>query len=314
MNSYNDYLPLADGLKQLHPKWGSDRVANEISKGYPDINVASLGRIIRMHWSKDNSTSQKEAKVLLFDIETSLMETLAFTKYPNSIHDDCILSDVFMISWAAKWLFDDNIISMKLTPKEAIAKNDKRITKGLWELFEEADVVIAHNAKKFDIRVANTRFAKHKMGLPTPYEVIDTLQHYRKVFRLPSNRLDFIAKNLLGIEGKHHTTIQLWIDSMKGDKDALKTMDEYCVNDTAILEDAYLFIRPYIKPHPNMGFYIGSDVELCHVCGSDDLQWKGTYRTQVSEYNAYRCNSCKAIGRERKNKTTKEVKERLVRS
>lgn len=312
MSKYSKVLPLITDLAKIHPEWGSDQLAEEIAKIYPEYSIGGLGRFIRRKTSKP--TGLTPPKILLFDIETSLMETYSFTKYPTSIHDDCIMSDTFMISWASKWLFEDEIDAMKLTPKEAIAKDDRRITEGLWQKLEEADIIIGHNCRKFDIKIANTRFLKHKLGLPTPYESIDTLLHFRKMFRLPSNRLDFIAKNVLGIEGKHKTSMDLWIKCMFGDKESIDYMDEYCQYDVKILEDAYLYIRPYIKGHPNLGLYIGSETEVCPNCGSSDLHWTGTYRTQVSEYDAFRCNSCKATGKSRKATTPKEIKDRLVKS
>jgi hypothetical protein len=33
----------------------------------------------------------------------------------------------------------------RLTKKEVLNKDDKRITKSLWKLIDEADVVVAHN-------------------------------------------------------------------------------------------------------------------------------------------------------------------------
>ena len=42
------------------------------------------------------------------------------------------------------------------------------------ELIDKADIVIAHNGDKFDLRKLNTRFLFHELGTPSSYQSIDT--------------------------------------------------------------------------------------------------------------------------------------------
>lgn len=313
MSKHEQYLPIAGELLKIHPEWKSDRIAQEIGKGNPDVNISGLGRYLRSKLNRKTNGNLKAPKILLFDIETAPMIAYTWTKFPDAIGDDMLISDWFIICWSAKWLFDDEIHSMCQTSKEILKKDDERITKGLWKMFEEADVIIAHNLNKFDRKRANTRFLAHGLGFPTHYESIDTLLHVRKQFAFPSNRLDYVAKHFFKIEGKKGTSKGLWWRCMEGDQEALDAMQEYCDQDIRVLEDVYLRIRPYIKPHPNIGLHIGEDIELCPTCGSDDLDWTGTYRTQVNAYDGFRCKSCKATGRSRTSNIKKEVKKSIVR-
>ena len=131
-----------------------------------------------------------------------------------------------LLSWSAKWLYDDKVLSDVLTPREARARNDKRIMKSVWKLLNEADVVIAHNGDRFDLRKINARFIANHIKAPLPFKTIDTLKQARKEFAFSSHKQDFITK-FLKLEEKLDTDFQLWIDCMSGNEKALKRMEEY---------------------------------------------------------------------------------------
>ena len=275
----------------------------EIAK-QANIHPERLRGKVRRKLKKHNKTLNNNPKILVFDIETAPLVTYIWNRWQKFIPDEQLIEDWFVISWAAKWLFDDNVMSMVVTPEEAKQRNDERVVIGLWELLNEADIVIAHNGIKFDIKHMNGRFLKHELDLPMPYQVIDTFRHSVKNMKIPSHGLNYIAK-YLGLGRKDKTDFQLWLDAMKGDPAQLRRMDEYCRQDVRLLEDVYLKLRPYIQPHPNLGLYIESDVEVCPSCGSDELEKQGTYATTVNLYDAYRCKCCGSITRSRQSKIKK---------
>ena len=53
-----------------------------------------------------------------------------------------------MLSWSAKWLNNPNMMSDVLTPEEALREDDLRITKSMWHLFNEADIIIAQRSEE----------------------------------------------------------------------------------------------------------------------------------------------------------------------
>lgn len=230
------------------------------------------------------------------------MDVRSFQKWGVNIGDNMVVNDWFMLSWSAKWLFEPEVFADVVTPEEALARDDKRITKGLWEIMDEADIVIAHNLRKFDRKVANSRFLINGLNPPSPYQGIDTLVHVKKNFRNSSNRLDWIATRIFGIPGKLRTETDLWNRSVEGDPAALKAMDLYCQQDVRVLEEVYLLLRPWITPHPNIGLHITSDTHVCPTCGGEDLTPGGEYHTTVSVYEALQCNDCGAWSRDRKQK------------
>ena len=256
---------------------------------------------------------QTSAKVLILDIETAPISAYVWGIWNQNVGTHQIKSDWFCLTWAAKWLFEDKVYSAKLRPSEVQKQDDKRIIIGIWKLLNDADIVIAHNAVKFDIPRLNSRFIINDLHPPLPYQIIDTLVHIRRQFGFTSNKLDYVNK-LLNLERKKETSFELWDNCMKGDKNALKEMEDYNVQDVRILEETYLQIRPWIKPHPNMGLFILDETEhRCPSCGSNDLeeQWKH-YNTSANIYELYRCGNCNSISRKRLGAATIKQKRHLL--
>lgn len=161
---------------------------------------------------------------------------------------------------------------------------------------------LMHNCKGFDNKKSTAKFLEHGLNPPSSYQSIDTLDSARRKFSLTSNRLDAIGSKF-GIGRKVETPKGLWRSVMEKDYKMLKKMAEYCEGDTKLLEDVYLFMRPYIQSHPNLNLFITQDIEACPSCASTDLKREGkAYTTTVSQYDLYRCHSCGALSRNRKNK------------
>lgn len=253
-------------------------------------------------------------KVLILDIETSPLKAFVWQKnvYKANISDEKILSEWYMLCWSAKYLFDNEVISARLTGNEALAENDKRITGRLWDLLNDAEIVIAHNGDSFDVPNINTRFVLQGFPPPAPYQTIDTLTVARRQFGFTHNSLNALAK-LFGLPEKKETDFQLWKSATEGDEKALKYMEEYNIGDVNLLEEVYLKLRPWIKGHPNLGLYIDSEEEVCPNCGSTELQpLEGKFHyTQTGKYPLFRC-TCGAFGRVRKSVVDKKVSKNLL--
>ncbi len=247
------------------------------------------------------SLSSTPANVLILDIETAPLQSYTWGLWKQNVAPSQIVSDWFMLTWSAKWLFNEEVYSDRLTSKEATDQDDKRISKTIWGLLDKADIIIAHNANKFDVKRLNTRFLLNGLNPPMSYQVIDTLDHARRRFNISSNKLDYINQ-LLGLNRKMDTGgFELWANCMKGDVKALKKMEEYNIADVEILEETYLRIRPWIQPHPNMGLFIDEDITACPTCGSSEIQFHGkSYATTANLYDAFRCLKCGSVGRSKK--------------
>lgn len=263
--------------------------------------------------SGNYDTSKDFPKVLLFDIETSPLSAYVFQKsvWRTNVTDEQVISEWYMICWSAKWLYDDEIMSDRLTGKEAINEDDKRISESLWDLFDEADIVIAHNGDGFDVPNMNTRFIVNNLPPPSPYKTIDTKSVATAQFGFTHNSLNALAK-IFGFEAKKETDFQLWKSCRVGDEEALSYMLEYNKGDVTLLEKVYLRLRPWIRNHPNIGLYIDSDSTVCPNCGSEDIKWTDNkfHYTGVSKFPLFVCK-CGAYGRGRTSVITKSTNPEL---
>jgi predicted RNA-binding Zn-ribbon protein involved in translation (DUF1610 family)/DNA polymerase elongation subunit (family B) len=258
----------------------------------------------------------KGAKVLIFDIETSHTEyqTRVFSPWNQNLRPDDIIKPWYILCWSAKWLFEDEIYNAKCSKKEVKKGDDKRIAQALWNMIDEADVVIAHNLNKFDRKIAQTRFLKNGMYLPSPYQTIDTLLHARKQFKIPSNRLDYLGE-YLGVGRKLETEKGLWDKVEDGDEGAMERMQSYCDVDVELLERVYLELRPFIQPHPNLGLFIENNFDqTCPSCGGNHLSVIGEYATTVNTYDAYRCDDCGSQTRARRANTPLKSNQHITSS
>lgn len=312
MGKFDEYKNSVHAVYKENPTWGSDKIAEFlVSRDKLPISASSFARAIRKHnWL--SRIPFGSAKVLLFDIETAPMLSYHFGLWNQNINTANIYKDGCILTWSAKWLFNEEVIQYKITPEEVEERNDERIVRALWNILDECDIAIGHNVDGFDKRVANQRFLKWKLNPPSFYETIDTLKHSRKAFKHNSNRLDDICK-FLEIEGKMETPKGLWRDAVEGDEAAIQLMADYCDQDVRILEDVYLAMRSFIKPHPNIGLLEATDNGYtCPTCGGHEFEFAGEYRTYVNIYDNLRCKGCGSLSRSRTANTPKEVRDRLL--
>ena len=238
----------------------------------------------------------KGPKILVFDIETSPMKLFAWRLGKQVVTIDQVDEDSFMFCWAAQWVGDDHIMCDALPFHEAAytrsRKDDSRIVRSLWQLFDEADFVTAHNGNGFDVPKVNSRFLMNGMEPPSTYKQIDTLQIARQVFGFSSNKLDFIAQ-ALGVGKKiDNEGWPLWIKCRAGDPEAWENMIEYNKHDVRLLNGVYNAIAPWAKSLPNYGLYVDDDEPMCTHCGSTNLKLDGHHTTTVSKFQAYKCKEC----------------------
>jgi DNA polymerase III epsilon subunit-like protein len=186
----------------------------------------------------------------------------------------------------------------------------------LWDMINEADIVVGHNGDNFDVKTMNARFAVHGIEAPSSYRTVDTLKIARRKFRFASNKLDYLGK-ILGVGRKIETGgWKLWDDIVTHrDKKAFDKMVEYNIQDVLLLEDVYKELAPWDERHPSTTIFGALDVKACNICGSEKLQKNGSYATNTQKYQKYKCKDCGHNMRSRKAELfEKEQKENLLRS
>ena len=277
-------------------KNGKDKSWDELAERF-SVTSGEAARAIWRKYRKRHGTSKSNVKILLLDIETAPVKAYVWRLWKQDIYIDQIISEWFMLTWSAKWLFDDEVFSNRLSKEEVLVENDKRIVENLRELLQKADIVIGHNCKSFDVPKINARMLIHNLAPTTFYHQIDTKEVACKQFGFSSNKLDALAHQF-GFEPKKKTDFSLWVKCLAGEDESLRYMEEYNRHDVELLEEVYLKLRPWIKNHPSLSLYGELNNKSCTNCGSEELTPEGHYYTTTGKFVTHRC-SCGALSRER---------------
>lgn len=228
--------------------------------------------------------------ILIFDIESSPNLGYAWGKYEQNILG--YVRESYMLCYAYKWYCESETKVVALPDFSSYKRdkaNDKALVKSLWDLFNMADVIIAHNGDKFDIKYSNGRFLVHGLTPPTTYKTVDTLKVARSKFKLNSNSLNDLGK-ILNVGKKVETGgFDLWLDCMAGRKDAWERMKEYNKQDVDLLTLVYEKLRPWVKNHPNIA---EGGINTCPHCQGHKI-WK-IGADKFSTKQRWRCQGCGA--------------------
>lgn len=231
-------------------------------------------------------------KTYVFDLETSLIEALTFGPMWEADLVE-ILKHAELLCHAYKEL--GSMKSYVFSQRDF--KTQRELLQTLWDMVDDADVLIAHNGKSFDVRMMNTFFIANGFPPPSPYKLIDTKLVAKRYFRFPSNSLDQLAA-FFGLEGKMETGgKKLWTQCRQKNPDgtvahpkAWAKMERYNRKDILVLEEVFKIMEPWIENHPDRQIY--SPGKGCHRCGVDDVQKRGKKPRVSGWVQEYLCKNC----------------------
>ena len=225
----------------------------------------------------------KEPKILFFDIETAPHTALVWGKYEQNA-----LSFVEyggMLSFAYAW----NNGPVHCITRQG-QKSDKTLSLALARLFNEADIVVAHNGVQFDVKRTNTQLIKNGAAPHKTPPSIDTLKVARRHFSFVGNSLsDLVA--FLGLGKKAGSQpISMWIGCMSGDVTEWNKMVRYNKQDVVLLRKIYKQFKPWITNHPT---FVKLQNGACQSCSGQNLQKRGV-RIMASgkPRQTYQCKDC----------------------
>ena len=255
----------------------------------------------------EDSGKEVPMKVLIFDIENAPNVVYTWGRYEQDVID--VVEDWYILSFSYKWL-GSKTSTVRGLPNFSLFKsdkhNDRELVKELWRLFDEADVIVAHNGNSFDIKKCRARFLFHGMKPPSPFKSIDTKLVAKRYFRFDSNKLDELGRQL-GLGRKvHHDGFEMWKGCMAGEMKWWKKMLYYNKQDVALLEKVYLKLRPYIEGHPNSNVFNGTS-HNCPNCGSVNTHRRGTATTRTLSYSRFQCQDCGSWSRGSVEKKVKVI-------
>lgn len=247
-------------------------------------------------------------KVLLLDIETSPILGYVWGLWENNLGLNQIKSDWHVLSWSAKWLGESQVFYKDQRNAKNI-EDDKKLLLGIWELLDEADIVITQNGKSFDHKKLNARFILNGFQPPSSFKYIDTLILAKRHFGFTSNKLAYMSEKLCTkykkLKHSEYEGFELWKACLAGDLKAWKVMEKYNKYDVLALEELYHKLIPW---DASIDFNLYSDsLEVICKCGGKEFRKRGFLYSPSGKFQRHQCNKC---GHETKSKVNEMSKEK----
>ena len=278
-----------------------------------DVELVKTARKIANAYREKLTNDGKRVNILLLDIETAPILVTIWRLWKQVVDTKQVLSDWYIMSYAAKWLYGDTMISSSLSGAELITQNDSRLLVELNYLLDSADIIITYNGSRFDLPKINTRFLLHNLTIPGKYQHIDLLKVVKENFSFSSNSLGYVCRQL-GLSTKDESKYEWWQQAYFGDEEAMEKLQLYNNQDVIALEDLYMKLRPWVTNHPNLNLYAETIEHRCGVCGGSNLTPRGYSMTAVGKYPVHKCNDCGALLRERRSVLTRTENKILLKN
>ncbi len=237
----------------------------------------------------------KKQKILIWDIESSLQEVLCFDTREQNIALDNIEIERYIHCISYKWYGEKKIHTISQLNDTNFKKHihsDKYVLTEFSKIISQADIWVAHFGVGFDIKMFNGRLLLS--GLPPLPNIphYDTCLLARSLFKLNSNKLDYLAKQL-GYKGKTENAKGLWRKCFEGDEKSLKQMAKYNRNDVDILNFVFEKMMPFIKIHP----ITPKDAKCKNlICQSSNIEFRGYGYNKNGKYRRFQCRECSTWG------------------
>lgn len=255
-------------------------------------------------------------KILLIDIETAPILAYVWKIWDENIGLKQIKKDWHILSFSAKWFGDPEtkVIYMDQRNEKNI-EDDSKLLKKVWELLDEADILITQNGDRFDIKKLNARFILNGFPPPSSFRSLDTLKITKKHFSFTSHKLEWMTKLLCTknkkLTKRKYSGFELWKACLAGNKEAWQEMEKYNKLDVLSLEELYKKLQPWDNSI-NFDVYHDGENNIC-TCGSKEFIKKGFHYTDTNKFQRYKCKKCGKQSRDRVGFLTKEKKESLRR-
>lgn len=225
-------------------------------------------------------------KILFLDLETSPNLAHVWGLWNQNVAITQIERSTEVMCFGARWNGEKKVIF-----KSVHHDGKKEMLDSLWELVNEADVLVGWNSQSFDSKHIKRELLENGYTPPSPYKELDLMRVVRSQFKFPSNKLDYVSQKL-GVGAKvKHSGFELWLGCMAGDAKAWAEMKKYQIQDVNLLIDLYEKLLPWIKNHPNRALH--DDIpDGCPNCASQLMERRGYSYTSTSKYQRYQCKNC----------------------
>ena len=241
--------------------------------------------------------------ILLFDVETTPMLGWAWHKFRPYIDDIERGTHLLCVSW--QWYGEKHTHFMAQwdDPEWAAwSEDDTWLAVRMHALLDAAEIVVAFNGDRFDVRKVNKSIRFADLGPPSPYQTVDPFKVGRTYFAEDSHRLKHLSLRYHdGEKVPHPGGMDLWFGCMAGTVKDQRLMERYNRQDVRLLRAEYVDVRAWMAPgrkaHPNMGHWNQKAKQegrvVCPKCGHERVRVnprEGMHRTHVSEFLTVWCD------------------------
>lgn len=255
-------------------------------------------------------------RILIIDIETASILGHVWALFEQNVGLEQIETEWSILSYCAKWLGEKEVIYDDTGGRgKRRVRDDRKLLKGIWKLLNEADIVVAQNGQKFDVKKINARLIVNGYKPYSPIRIVDTLLVAKKHFAFTSNKLAWQSQYLTDSPKSQHKKFpgfELWKECFKDNPRAWAEMKKYNIQDVIATEKVYLKQLPWIKGHPNRAAYAPGHGPSCPKCGSHKVQWRGYEVTQQSRFRRIHCTNCGGWSREKQTTIEKTARVALL--
>lgn len=229
-------------------------------------------------------------KVLILDIENA-PPVAEFWGDPwrPSIQVPFLRQPGWVLCVGYKWLGD-----RKVQVAGGPGVSQEEMLREVWDVLNEADVVVTYNGDKHDLPHLNTEFVIAHMGMPSPYISVDLYKTVRNRFHFLWGKLDYVVQQLgLGRKIKHEGH-EMWQQVMADDPKAWAKMIRYCKQDVLLTESLHDELLGWIENYPNRHLYGQQRVAkngnpTCPKCGKQSSK-QGFRKARTRIYQQYQCD------------------------
>lgn len=274
---------------------GYSEIAREVlgeDSSYTDIDL--LRTYIRRNFDHLRNGDKSKPRILVYDLETSLVQAHVFWTGKQYIHSSQLMGEPMIITVAYKWLGEDKVHTITWDEEEE-GFTDRRLLEEFLVVYNTADMVIGINNRNFDDRWVNARALKHGLYINTYLKSFDIQRKAKSMFRLPGYSMKYLAEYLGVTLKQDHEGIKMWKKVQFGNpqerKEYLQKMLDYNVGDIVSTEELYYRMRRYMKGEAHFGVLGGSPKWACPECGGTNVELVKTTITRVGTIQRImRCN------------------------
>lgn len=230
----------------------------------------------------------QKPRILFYDIETTPNLGYIWGKWEQNVI--AYEKEWQVLSVAYKFKGDKNVSFLSRKGQD----DDRSVVKAVHALFNDADVLVAHNGDSFDQKKMKARMLFHRLKPTKQLVSVDTKKVAKRYFAFNGNGLDDLAQHL-GIGRKlKHQGFDLWRGCMADDAKSWRIMEKYNRRDVVLLERVYDRFLPWIENHPNVGKILNPAGKgpACPNCGDKRTRNNGLKASRAGVRQQRSCLSC----------------------